>query len=91
MRYEWDENKNALNTAKHEIGFDAMRGFDWSAAITGIDDREDYGELRETAIGFIGVALYYVIFVVQDGDAVRIVSLRPANRAEARHYAKERG
>ena len=84
MDYEWDEAKNAFNARKHGIGFEAMHGFDWHTAATDIDDSEDYGELRETAIGFIGLDLYYVIFVVQDDAAIRIVSLRPASRAEAR-------
>ena len=51
-----------------------------------IDDRDDYGEQREVAIGFIGMRLYNLVFVSKDDDTLRIVSLRPANRMEARRY-----
>ena len=37
MRYEWDENKNRINEAKHGIAFEAMVGFEWDTAVTGID------------------------------------------------------
>ena len=90
MRYEWDEDKSLANRIKHGIGFDAIEGFEWDSALVLIDDREDYGELREVAIGFIGVRLYYLIFVTQEDDAVRVISLRPADKAEARRYAKDR-
>ena len=90
MRFEWDEAKSLANRAKHGIGFDAIERFDWDSALEFIDDREDYGELREVAISFIGVRLYYLVFLTNDDGTVRVISLRPANRAEARRYAKER-
>lgn len=92
MQYEWDEEKNRANVAKHGIAFEAVRAFDWSTAVSDIDDREDYGELRETATGFIGLTLYYLVYVVEDDDpeTMRVISLRAANKAEARRYANER-
>lgn len=87
MTYEWDEEKNRANKAKHGIGFEAMEGFLWRSAVTGIDD-DDYGELREFADGFIGLTLYRVVFT-QRGEAVRIISLRKATRSESANYAKE--
>ena len=92
MQYEWDEEKNRANEGKHGIAFEAVRAFDWATAVSDIDDREDYGELRETATGFIGLTLYYLVYVVEDDDpeTIRIISLRPANKAESRRYAKER-
>ncbi len=88
MRYEWDEAKNRANQAKHGIGFEMMTQFEWGTAVTFIDDREDYGELREIAIDFHGMRLYYLIFVALDDEAVRIFSFRPANKAEARRYGQ---
>jgi uncharacterized protein len=90
MRYEWNEAKSLANRIKHGIGFDMMARFEWETALEFIDDREDYGELREVAIGFIGVRLYYLVFATNDDGTVRVISLRPADRAEARRYAKER-
>ena len=74
------------------MAFEVIRSFDWETALLDIDDREDYGELREIAIGFIGLTLYYLVYVEQDDDSnvVRVISLRPTTGAEARRYANER-
>jgi uncharacterized protein (DUF4415 family)/uncharacterized DUF497 family protein len=53
MVYEWDEEKRKANIAAHKIDFTDAAGFDWNHAVIEIDDREDYGELRECATGFI--------------------------------------
>ena len=62
MRYGWDENKRQENLRKHGVDFTAIHSFTWEASIRWIDDREDYGEVREVAVGFIGVALHIVVF-----------------------------
>jgi uncharacterized DUF497 family protein len=41
MIFEWDEAKRAANLAKHGIDFDAVRLFDWSAAVHNLDTRKD--------------------------------------------------
>jgi uncharacterized DUF497 family protein len=88
MRYEWDEAKSLANRIKHGIGFDTMARFEWETALEFIDDREDYGELREVAIGFIGVSLHYLIFTRND-DVIRVISLRRATNKEKRRYVEE--
>jgi uncharacterized DUF497 family protein len=88
MRYEWDEAKSLANRSKHGIGFDAMERFEWDSALVFVDDREDYGELREIAIGFIGISLHYLVFTRQD-DAIRVISLRRASNREKRKYVDE--
>ena len=55
--YGWDDIKRAVNLAKHKVDFTDIENFDWDTAHIEIDDREDYGELREIAWGFIGVRL----------------------------------
>lgn len=88
--YEWDEAKRASNFARHRIDFSAIYAFDWDTAVITIDDREDYGELRERAIGFMGGNLHVVVFTEREGRK-RIVSLRRAGRIDARRYVKARG
>ena len=61
MRYNWDEAKRRQNVNKHGVDFAAVYQFNWDWALTEIDDREDYGELREQATGFIGVRLYVLV------------------------------
>jgi uncharacterized protein len=83
--YEWDENKRTANLRDHGVDFADARDFDWDTAVITIDDREDYGELREMALGFIGVRLHAMIFTRRGRD-IRIISLRKANRMEMTHY-----
>lgn len=86
MRYEWDEAKRRSNLAKHGIDFAALRDFDWSTALVTVDDREDYGELREVALGFIGVRLHALVFTMRNEDQVRVIMLRKAIAKEVKRY-----
>lgn len=83
--YDWDEAKRRINLRDHRTDFTAAYEFDWDTAIIAIDDREDYGELREIAIGFIGVTLYSLAFT-RRGARIRIISLRKAENREKRLY-----
>jgi uncharacterized DUF497 family protein len=85
--YEWDEHKRAANLRDHGVDFGDARHFDWETAVITIDDREDYGELREMALGFIGMRLHVMIFTRRAGN-VRIISLRKAHRTEVRRYVE---
>ncbi len=91
MHYEWDEDKRKQSRLKHGIDFAIVENFDWSTALVTVDDREDYGELREIAVGFIGDRLHVLAFTMRDEDLVRVIMLRRATRAEAKRYAKAQG
>jgi uncharacterized protein len=65
----------------------AATGFDWDTALEREDDRFDYGEVRFVAIGLIDARLYVMVFTEgSDDDAVRVISLRPAEKHETRVY-----
>ncbi len=84
---EFDPGKDEINRAKHGISLQAATGFDWDTALEREDDRFDYGEARFVAIGMIDVRLYVMVFADGSGDdAVRIISLRPAEKHEMRYY-----
>jgi uncharacterized DUF497 family protein len=87
--FEWDEAKRTANIAVHKIDFAAIHEFDWDTAVYTVDDREDYGELRESAIGFIGERLHVVVFT-RRADRLRIISLRRAHNKDKRLYVEER-
>jgi uncharacterized protein len=87
MRIEFDPAKDEINRAKHDISLAEANGFDWDTALEREDDRFDYGELRFVAIGLIDVLLYVMVFTEgSDDDAVRIVSLRSAEKHEMRYH-----
>ena len=83
MRYEWDEEKRAANLQKHGLDFDAMEQFQWRTAHVKTSLRG--GEVRYVATGHIGTRLHRAVFT-RRGDRTRIISLRKANRREARDY-----
>lgn len=51
------------------------------------DARRDYGEPRECGIGYIGLRLFFVVFVDRGGER-RVISLRKANLREVKRYAE---
>ena len=86
MTFEWDEAKNRENIAKHGVRFeDAARIFE-GPVVSWTDDREDYGEVREISIGMVGGAAIVTVAHTDRGSTVRIISARPASRAERRRY-----
>ena len=85
--YIWDEAKRKANLRDHKIDFTAVYRFEWETAFVFIDDREDYGELRETAIGFIDPGLYVLAFT-RRGEQIRIISLRKAEKPDLRKYVE---
>jgi uncharacterized DUF497 family protein len=86
-RYDWDETKRAANIRAHKVDFTALRDFDWDTAYIYIDDREDYGELREVAIGFIGDRLHVLVFSRRRAK-IRVISLWKAQRSDMKRYAE---
>jgi hypothetical protein len=85
----FDPGKDARNKKKHGISLSRAAGFDFEAAIFLVDDREDYGEVRIRAIGFLDARLYSLVFA-QDGEDIRAISLRKATRHEEKEYEKIR-
>lgn len=87
MEIEFDPAKDRTNAARHGISLRAAEGFDWETALEREDDRFDYGEIRFVAIGLIGDRLHVLVFTEGSyEDAVRAISLRPAEKHEVRFY-----
>jgi uncharacterized protein len=91
MRFEWDDNKNRTNIAKHKVSFEtAISVFDDQHAIS-IQDRFVEGEERWQTLGMVAGLLYLVAhtWLSEEGDEViRIISARKAEPTERRAYAK---
>ena len=93
MRYGWDEPKRRLNIIGHGVDFAAVYDFEWDFAVLKIDDRHNYGELREQALSFIGAVLHVLIFTERyddEGPLIWVISLRKATRRERRDYERAR-
>jgi uncharacterized DUF497 family protein len=87
VQIDFDPQKDASNLSKHGDSLAFAVELDWDAALVWVDDRTDYGEARMIALAPKTAILYFVAFV--DRSTVRrIISLRRANRQEAKHYVK---
>jgi len=86
-QYDWDEAKRAANIRTHKADFTALVNFDWDTAYVYIGDREDYGELREVAIGFIGERLHVLVFTRREAK-IRVISLWKAQKSDMKRYAE---
>lgn len=87
MLIEFDPAKDAANRSKHGLSLALAGELDWDSALVWVDGRQDYGEQRMIALAPKTGTLYYVAFVDR-GPARRIISLRQANRREAKHYVE---
>ena len=86
--YEWDDAKNARNIAKHGVSFEMARLIFDGPVLTVVDDRGDYGELREISIGIAQGAAFLTVVHTDRSGRVRIISARPASRPERTRYEK---
>lgn len=87
IKAAFDPVKDAANIAKLGVSLAQAANIEWDTALTWLDTRENYGEDRECGIGYIGLALYFVVFV-ERGRTRRIISLRKATRQEVKRYAE---
>ena len=85
MEYEWEGAKNQANIAKDRADFASMEHFEWETAKVARSDR--HGEIRWTAVGYVGNRLHHVVFTERI-DRIRIISLRIASKQEVREYAE---
>lgn len=87
VRITFDPAKDAANVAKHGLSLAEAESLVWETAMTWLDTRRNYGELRMSGIGYIQHRLHFVAFVDRDGER-RIISLRKASNKEEKLYAK---
>ena len=85
MDITYDPNKDRSNRDKHGVSLEEAANIEWDTALEKLDDRNDYGEDRYQALGFIGDRLYCVVYVDRE-EGRRIISLRKANLREYKEY-----
>ena len=88
--FTWDEKKRKLNLAKHGIDFDDAAAIFDGPLVTVEDRREDYGERRYVALGFLADVIVSLTYTVR-GDRIRIISIRKALKHETRFFFSQIG
>ena len=87
MKFEWDASKAARNLKVHGVSFeDASAVFGDPLAGTIDDPLHSQAERRSVTIGVAPSGKVLVVFHTDRGDAIRLISARPATRAERRTY-----
>lgn len=85
MEIEFDSDKNQRNIEIRGIDFSIAVDFDFDNALE--VDQVVSGELRHFALGFIGNRLHALVYTMR-GETIRVISLRKANKQEARLYGQ---
>ena len=85
IRIEFDTIKNERNIRERGLTFGRAAEFDFETALIEIDDRNDYGESRLTAIGMLDDIPHVLVFTMRS-DVLRVISFRKANKREVQRY-----
>lgn len=83
---EWDPAKDVENRRKHGISLAEGAAIFEGPILTLLDDRYDYGEVRETSIGMLGATVVLTVAHTDRGGRRRIISARKATRSERRRF-----
>ena len=90
MIFEWDQNKNRANKAKHKISFNTALLVFFDEFHRTLFDRTERGEDRWHTIGMAeGVVLLLVVHTSKDEDGeeiIRIISARRPTSKERKKY-----
>jgi uncharacterized DUF497 family protein len=90
MDYQWDQEKADLNWKKHGIDFaDAVGVFEDDWALT-LREEVIQGEQRFATVGMDFTGRIVVVVYAYRGDDIRIISARPATKAERGTYDERR-
>lgn len=88
MDFEWDEAKNATNKLKHGISFERAVTIFEGRVRTVVDDRLDYGEVREISFGALGDATIVAVVHTDRSGRRRLISARRASAKERTFYER---
>jgi uncharacterized DUF497 family protein len=87
VRYVFDPVKEAVNRAKHGVSLTLAEVLFAGPHVSMIDDRFEYGEVRELAFGLINGRVFVCVYADREGER-RVISLRKANNREVRRYGE---
>jgi len=90
LEFRWDQVKAAANRAKHGVAFeDAATAFADPLSMTIHDPLHSQDETRLVLIGRAHSGRLLVVVHVDRGNAIRLISARPATRKERKTYEED--
>jgi len=87
VKYVSDPVKDKVNRAKHGVSLALAEALFAGPHRSMTDDRFDYGEVREVAVGLINDRLFVCVYADRDAER-RVISLRRANKREVKLYGE---
>ena len=87
MQFEWDPKKAAINLRDHKVSFEeASTSLEDELSLTGDDSDHSIVEARLITFGVSSPGRLLAVSHTERGERIRIISARPATRAERRLY-----
>ena len=87
MQFEWDPEKAQANRRKHKVSFEEAVTVFYDPLSATFDDQEhSVGEQRLITIGFSSQGRLLVVSHTERGEALRIISARPATAHERKKH-----
>lgn len=91
MRFEWDEIKNQENIKKHNIAFEEAKTVFFDENMIRWDDLNHTNfDATEERFYALGRSTYHNILIVcfceRNGDTIRLISARTANKKQKEDY-----
>ena len=81
----WDEPKRCRNIERHGLDFEGAEAIWDNFTITREDTRETYREKRMVTFGLLNGQVVVLVHVDRNDD-MHVISLREAEKYEARYY-----
>jgi uncharacterized protein len=86
QRFVWDAEKASTNIGKHGISFETACQVFFDPFVC-LEDATVWEEARDAAIGLAeDWTLLFVVHLLREGEAIRIISARPATAQERKLY-----
>jgi uncharacterized DUF497 family protein len=87
IKFDWDRRKERENLRKHRIDFnEASTVFADSLSITILDPDHSEDEERWVTMGLSNRHRLLVVVHTEEGETIRLISARRADRLERRKY-----
>ena len=87
MQFEWDSKKAAINLRDHKVSFEeASTALADALSLTGDDPDHSSVEARLITFGVSSTGRLLAVSHTEWGERIRIISARPATRAERTLY-----
>ena len=90
-KYDWDDDKNAINILKHGVSFlEAESVLDSELSRVTFDLQHSELEVRFLTIGWSSLGRLLLVVTSEDGPRPRIISARRATKRERDEYTRRR-